>query len=842
MERQRPFARLAAALEEARSGTGRVVVLHGEAGIGKTALVRTFVEGERAAALLGRCDDTSVPSVLGPFRDVFAAARLPASFDDADDVRARIPEVLAAARCLVIEDIHWADEASLDLIAHIGRRIDREENLLILTLRPSSEPDVTRCLAQLPPDVTDDITLEPLSATTVAAMAAAAGRDGAKVYDLTGGNPFLVGELLANPEGDVPARVSTATLARLALVSDEAQELARLLAVFPAGAGWTLVEQLRPGSLDALDELESRGWFDPLGPRIVFRHELVRRAIESSLSTARRRALNREVLDALTAGGGDPAPIAHHAVEAGDDQRSIEYAIIAAREMSRGGAHRDALVHLDRVAHLAHLLSDDERAQFREALGMELLIGNRPEDGLAALLEAEGLWTAVGDIAGAARVLVAASNAAWRMGELDRSTEVLERALGMLDGTDHHEQRFRAQVIIAQSVGLMSRWPEALERVEVALAEARDLGDEAQAVALGIRADARRLLGDETGALADYERSLGHSAGVADQMIAMRTLSNRVATSLATLNLDEIETQLDTAEALAESMQSPYAQMSLRGYRCGLHYLRGQWEPALELAEQLLDDRQATHVRPLYIAAMIRLRRGDDTALELLRDAREQASALSDIQRLGYVGAALAEARWLGKARETSSIQEITHLALRSGHATYGAELTLWCRRLGLDAPDPPDRGPAGFLLELGGDWQAAAAEWNRVGLPYHRVLTLGFSTDVDAIHTAIAEATRLRATTTADRLRAQLRELGHDVRRGPSRTRLSNPAGLTNRQLDVVKLLAAGLTNQEIADRLYISPKTVDHHVSAILSRLGVADRGAAGAWAVAEGLTADT
>jgi DNA-binding NarL/FixJ family response regulator len=123
------------------------------------------------------------------------------------------------------------------------------------------------------------------------------------------------------------------------------------------------------------------------------------------------------------------------------------------------------------------------------------------------------------------------------------------------------------------------------------------------------------------------------------------------------------------------------------------------------------------------------------------------------------------------------------------------------------------------------------------MGLPYYRALTLAFSDDADAMTQAVVEATKLGASTTADRIRARLRELGHRVSRGPGTATLSNPAGLTNRQLEVLELVAAGFTNHEIADRLYISPKTVEHHVSAILTRLGSSDRREAGLWAIESG-----
>jgi DNA-binding CsgD family transcriptional regulator len=194
--------------------------------------------------------------------------------------------------------------------------------------------------------------------------------------------------------------------------------------------------------------------------------------------------------------------------------------------------------------------------------------------------------------------------------------------------------------------------------------------------------------------------------------------------------------------------------------------------------------------------------------------------------------------QWLGKTDASAQILDASDLARFSGHARHGAELALWCRRLGIGTPDAASRGPAPFLAELAGEWAAAGSGWGEMGLPYHRTLTLAFSDDPGAMSEAVVEATRLGASTTADCIRARLRELGHSVGRGPARATLVNPGTLTRRQVEVVALLANGLSNREIADRMFISPKTVDHHVSAILTRLGVKDRQSAGEWAIAQGL----
>lgn len=832
-ERREPLEAMVAAHRRATTAHGEAVVVRGEAGIGKTSLIRAFLETENVAPALGRCDDTSVPRPLGPFRDIFRADEIDVAFDDAEAVRLAMAEVLDRHRVVILEDIHWADEASLDLIAHTCRRVGDHDALIVVTHRPDESPKLARCLAQIPPDLSTDLSLEPLSRDTVVAWAEQHDRDGDAIHEAAGGNPFLVSELLDAPPGAIPDRVSTTTHARFAQLSAQAQSVAEQISVFPGGALWRDIDELAPDNVDAVGELERHRWLRADHDVIRFRHELIRRAIVEWLPQARRRQLHRAALDVLIERSADPAPIAHHAAEAGDDQRSIDYAVMAALELSRAGAHRDALTHLERVAHLVDLLEIEERAQFAEAIGMERLTADQIEGALDALLDAYDRWHALGDVENAARSLSQASTAAWRLARIDESLDLQRRAMRTLEGTEHREQLFRSRVALAQAVGMRSRWRAADVEIGRALADTDGVPEDALAVGYAVRADVRRLLGQRAAALTDYERAIELAEPLSPARMLM--LTNRAATSLAALDIDTAAEHVAAAKAATTEVQSIHNDRFVTELEAGVALERGEWDVARELAERLGDDPSAIRVRPFLIRGLIAARRGEPVGVELIRAAHERAMDLADIQRLGGVGVALAELVWLGAVDDAAPVEEIARLAHTSGHARFSAELGVWCRRLGLDdGPHEPDpAGPRGFGLELAGNPTAAADEWAQRGVPHLQVLALAFSTEPADLRRGIDGAVELGATATADRIRARLRELGHAVTRGRGRTTLGNPGGLTRRQLDVVRLLGDGLTNQEIADRLYISPKTVDHHVSAILTTLGVDDRAAAGAWA---------
>jgi DNA-binding CsgD family transcriptional regulator len=273
---------------------------------------------------------------------------------------------------------------------------------------------------------------------------------------------------------------------------------------------------------------------------------------------------------------------------------------------------------------------------------------------------------------------------------------------------------------------------------------------------------------------------------------------------------------------------------------------RGQWDAAAESAAQVLRLRAVStfpRITSLVVLALVRARRGDPDAEPLLLEAFELAEASGELLRIAPAAAARAELAWLaGKLDEiapaTSSALE---LAFERKAGWIAGELLRWRRRTGLADRSVPDVSEP-YRLELDGDWVEAAACWTGLGCPYDAALALAEADDEDALRRAYDELQRLGARPAAAIVARRLRERGaRDIPRGPRAATHANPGQLTRRETEVVGLLAEGLRNAEIAERLFLSPRTVDHHVSAILRKLGVETRGQATAAAKRLGVLED-
>jgi len=834
LEREAECEVLEAAIAESPRA-GRVVLVIGEAGIGKTALVTSVTAAlDDRRVLWGACDPLITPRPMGPLRDVArqAGGPLPAALEGGREaVLTAALDELAAAAVIVIEDLHWADDATLDLVALLGRRLVRSPGCLILTSRSDALPEVRRVLGALSRECTRRVEPGALSEVAVALMARRAGRDAPDLHAVSGGNPFFVTEALAAPAGGVPASVRDTVAVRVDALGDAARAVVELCAVVPGATELGLVG----AGADAIDECIGAGLLSLRGEALAFRHDLARLAVEDGISPARRRELDRVVLRALEASGdADPARLVHHARRAGDVEAIRRLAPAAARAAAAARGHRQALEHWE--AALAAAGGDDPEAL--EGVSIEAYLCGQLERAVEARRALLALHEAAGDELRAGDDLRWLSRVLWWSGQGEEATVVGDRAIVALEAFPDSRELAMALSGRSQLAMLSEHAQQAISLGMRAVGLARRLGDQ-EIVAHGLTNLGTAMIGGPQGerGRAMLEEAFVLAAGIGQDDHAARALVN-LGTGTLMRRRDDARVDGDVERALRfarERELDGYVQYML-GIRATLRVRRGEWGAAeadahasLRMGEQF----GVSQCPALIVLGRLQARRGEAQASATLEEAWERALATRELQRLAPAAAARAEHAWLegDRAATVAIARPACELAAARGDVWARAELAFWLWRGGVpvsvQASDPEP-----YARSIAGDWRGAAAAWAEIGYPYERAEALSEADEDEARLEALAGFDAFGADRAALRLRRRLRAAGvRRIPRGPRPASRSGPAGLTPRETEVLDLIVRGATNVEIAQALVIAPKTVDHHVSAVLGKLGVSSRREAGA-----------
>src|SRR3954454_14517150 len=848
LERDVERAALASALEDARSA-GRIAVVVGEAGISKTSLVSAVCAGAADRRVLwGACDPLITPRPLGPLRDAArdAGGAMLAAIDGAgarEAVLAAALDELAAGAVLVVEDLHWADDATLDLVALVGRRLVRSPGCLVLTCRTDAlgeRPEVRRVLGALPRECVRRVAPEPLSEGAVALLAARAGRDAAELYTLTAGNPFYVTELLgAGDDGGVPASVRDAVALRIAGISSPARAVVELAAVVPRAAELWLLPEPVAADAGAIDECIEAGLLTLRGEAVAFRHDLARRAVEDAIPPARRRDLDRLVLFALELDEhADPARLAHHARRAGDVEAIRRLAPPAARAARAAGGHRQAFEHWEAALAAEEGGDPRARAQALEGVAVEGYLCGRAEEALEARRALLAIHEAAGDRRAAGDDLRWLSRLLWWTGHGEEAAELGDRAIAVLEAFPDSRELARAlsgrsQLAMlsddhANAISLGSRAVDIARRVDDRETVAHALTNVGTTLHRGRDPGPGRAMLEEAFALAAAAGEDDHAARALVNM-AVGTLTRHRGNPRV---VGDIERAL---RFVLDRGLDGYVQYVL-GARANLRLMLGEWPAAAADAVASLDLGEQPGVSrcPALIAlGRLGARRGEAEAGPPLEEAWRLALKTQELQRIGPAAAARAEHAWLDGdlAGVAAAARPAYELALRHDDVWAHGELAFWLWRAG-EPVTARDDDPEPYRRSIAGDWRGAADAWAALGFPYERADALSESGDEAARLEALAAFDAQGAARAAANLRRRLRAAGvRRIPRGPRPAARAAPGGLTPREREVLDLLVAGATNAQIAQTLVIAPKTVDHHVSAVLGKLGVTSRREAGA-----------
>lgn len=832
LERDDLVGRLRSAAAAASEGSGSLVVVSAEAGAGKTSLVREALSASGGA--WGYCEPLATPRPLGPFHDI--AAELWGGDATGDmDVAGLRERLLARLRSagdvvpLVVEDAHWMDAASADVLRFLGRRIAGTRGLVVVTAR--TEMTATHPLRR----VLGDLAAEPaltrldvpaLSAGAVARLLEGTGIDAAEAFRLTRGNAFLVSQLPLDPGTRVGRTVRDAVAARLAPLGPGTRELVELLAVMPGRTQLALLG----ADLVRLDDAVVAGVLRADGSAVEFRHELVRLAVERELTPGRRQELHAEALRRLgELGPVEPAVAAFHARRANDLSLAYTSERAAAERAAALGAHREAAQHYRRAlvdaetrespAGLSrlllalsveeHLIGHDEAATRAARRAVELMPADA--DPLERGMALRWLSRTILDEAGAGEVALEA-------------VRVLEPA-----GPTPQLAAAYAQVATNRMIG--RQLADAVAWARRALAVAGRTGDvHSEVVALQAMGSALTIAGEDPECshllrALDRAREAGLDAQVG------RGYANLVSASGEARLYRSSDRAADEALAYFRERDLDGYGLYTRAWYARCRFEQGHWRQAGAEVDRLLADGVdrgvTTTLVALVVRARLRARRGEPDVGAPLAAAAELSDVLRTLQRTGPVVAARAEARWLaGEDGDDPALEEAYRLAVERGHPWLVGELGLWLWRHGrLDALPAVAAEP--YRLHVYGDPAAAGEAWRALGCPYEAADAWCDTRDEALLRRALETFSRLGAAPARRRAERRLRELGvRSIPRGPLPATREQPDGLTPREAEVLRWVRAGHTDAEIAERLFLSIRTVSHHVSAVLRKTGARSR----------------
>ena len=833
----------------ARRGHGRIVSLEGEAGIGKSALTLAFVDAHRADARVhvGGCEHLATPEPMGPLRDIARESQGRFSVSPTGQLATceALLRLLTGGKgpaLLAMEDIHWADDATLDALRFLGRRIRTAPVMVLVTFR-NDEPDSRMRLASLwadmPRDARDRIELAPLSIEAVAQLAQRRGRLPREVYSACGGNPFHVTEYLAADREHVPRSVQDVTVARAARLSPHARRTLECASIFPRQIDEQTLRQIADdGDHSGVEECLASGMLNARGGALAFRHELARRAINEALSPLRRRELHTVALGLLKArGDARAAEIAHHAEQAGAEADLLGYSIRAAEQAGALGAYREAVAHLSRAIDHGQGLTEAQRAQLLERKAFAAHFCGAFGVAVGALEDAIALHRRAGDLAGVGNALRISGHVHWNLGDPGLAEAHLAEAVDVLSAAPDSWQYAMALASQAQFDMLADRNAAAIPAAEEALARAEKLGRwDIYMQALTYLRTARASTDVDAGVPAIRE-TIAEARRRGELDALPRLYANLTTLMTAARRYDGLLAAFDEGVAACAARDQAPLEAYIRGNRAAALLDLGRLEAAVAEAEDVVYGpypRATVAISAMVALSRARVRLGLPEG-GVLDQARGLPTAQRDLLRRVPIAIADAEAHWLDGSRQGAGerLAEVLDQVVQAWSQLWNiGEAALWLtilgRRPALSAPAAAEL-PAPHRAHVEGRWREAADLWSQLGCPYEQAIAL-CDGDEPAQREALAIFDRLGAAPAARKLRRRMRADGvRSVPSGPRAARREDPAGLTPRQKEVLGLLGDGLANADIADRLGLSAKTVEHHVSAILAALEAPSRLAA-------------
>ena len=841
VQRELELQRLAGAVERAASGSGMFALVRGPAGIGKSSLLREFMSAnaDRVFLMFGACDDVASPRPFDAFWDMADdEPRLLSALETSDPrgVFDALKELLGRTlrpTVVVIDDVHWAEQATLDVLMRVGRRIDRTHGLLVVAFRDEDTPaehPLRRVIGDVRPESMLRITLAPLSRESLALLA---GEDRAdELLSLTGGNPLLASEMIRSGF-EIPASVSDMVLARLAKLPRGARSIVELVSIFPGGCPLDLAAACVIFDLEDLQQAEASGLVSLDRDELGFRHELLRRAAEASLPATVRAGLHARVLGDLEKTTADASVLVRHALEAGDSTALVAYGPEAARGATAAGSGREASVYYHALEpHLDRFRPVERAGLLEEWSEVEDDLGNTAR-AYELLRKAIEIHEEMGEELEAALARQGTTFFLWATKQNEEAVRVASDIVSELEQVGGSNEQIAMALVDLALVNSLADKPEEAAK---ATARARPLtspGSEAHLLAQAIEAWNEE---DPESVMEKGKRAL-HDAVKADSLRAQAIAYTVLAITCPLVHPSRRGDVIEGAIAFAEEngLEQRRAFYLMAQAECEL--LAGHLGSAEDIGHDVAgvwsDFDINLSLWALQVTSLAQTRSGSPLADKSIM----RLFAIPDrLPPINYgAESVLAEAHWLDGNSPfdvNSAKREYTYYDeyyRRSGRLdlepNLSACLFFWLWKLDV-VSDLPDWLPRAYRIHAEGDWEGAAEVWAYWERPYEQALALADG-DPAARLVALQILDEMGAVPLATRIRRELRRDGvRNIPLGPRPSTRQRVANLTTRQSEVLDLIAQGLTNAEIADRLFISSRTAEHHVAAVLSKLNASSR----------------
>ena len=833
IERESQLAALYQYAGEASQGQGRLVLISGEAGVGKSVLLEEFAqELDEARWLWSGCDGLFTPAALGPLLDIASRldgellqlCRAEAKRDQLYGALLRQLSDLRPRTVIAIEDVHWADEATLDLLSYLGRRIQHLGVLLLVTYRDDAL--VTNDLLRLTfgalasQRATRRLSLPTLSISGVATLANGSGIDPTELHRLTAGNPFFVTELLQAGSDGLPVSVRDAVLARTRTLSTQARDALDTAALIGARMQAELLVSLIDNPL-VTDELISDGLLIKDGDYLRFRHEIARVAIDGAIPPYRKAAIHTKIIEALLASGSDDdARLAFHAEGAGNAELVLTYAPRAGRRAAALGARREAAAQYERALRFVPATDVRTRAELLDNLAKQLSFFEEWEEKCS---EAVALWNALGDSSRESDSLLSLAWGSWWLCRGTDFRQAGEAALKLAEPLGPSPQLAWASNTLAFRRMNEGRYQDSLSLIRQVHGMAAQLGlGDVISDCLTLEAQVVRALGEDwtapMGAALQIALSGGHEFWAYNAFLFLYILY------CADLRNDEAEQIFN--DALAYCDLHDVGKPCLLAERAGVLEKLGRWDECVSTIGAVLDERKVTRanrMQSLSILAKVMARRGQDGYWQYLDEARDSSIGLEEREWLIFVGLARIEAYWL-EGRLDAARAELARIRDASAGLAvpYRRWLALWTRRL-TGVAEPVDLEP--FASYVAGDAAHAAELWDRLGYRYEAALALLDTKEETQLRESLAWLSNLGAEAAA-RLVRQTMRAGHPLHsrryassnQGPptraDRTRAADPRAALSRPFqrgDLSKIVHLGENGG--APRIRNPRQTRRHH-----------------------------